>query len=684
MKKVIILLVSLAVFNAMNAQKLSITGTVTDSSGPLPGASVMVKGTNVGTQTDFDGKYSIVVNLGDILVFSFVGMQSQEKTAGKNSVIDVQLQSDHQLEEVVVIGYATSTRSATLSSSVRTIAPNQLSGQVAGVNIQGATGASPKVLIRGIASQKKNSPLVVVDGVPMQITSKQFKKLNKGDIKSVNVLKDKTASSIYGNRGSNGVIIISTNNDQYESEAYKPIKENEFKHVAFSPLSTFSIDVDKASYSNVRRFLNNGAKVPTDAVKIEELINYFNYNYKQPTDEHPFAIHTELANAPWDQESMLLKIGLQGKNINNDRIPASNLVFLIDVSGSMSDYNKLPLLKSAFKLLVAQLRKEDKVSIVVYAGAAGTILEGTSGSDKNTITTALENLEAGGSTAGGAGLKLAYSIAQKHFIKNGNNRVILATDGDFNVGLSSDTALERLITKKRDSDIFLTALGFGMGNYKDATLEILANKGNGNHAYIDTLQEANRILGEEFGGTLYTIAKDVKIQIEFNPAVVEAYRLIGYENRLLENEDFIDDTKDAGELGSNHSVTALYEVIPKGTRSKFLNAIGTLKYAKTTVNSSFKDELATVKFRYKQPTGDQSIELSHTVVNKSSEFAAASTNLRFATAVALFGMKLRKSKFLDSFKYQDIHTIAYQSKGNDPNGYRSEFLKLLKMAEVSN
>lgn len=685
MKKVVFLLVSFAVAFSINAQQKSISGIVTDGSGPLPGVSVVVKGTNIGTETDFDGKYSITANVGDKLVFSFVGLRSQEKIVGKKNVINVQLLADNVLDEVVVVGYATRTSKATVSSAVQTVSPDKLSGKVAGVSVNKNTGSTnSKVIIRGLASQKKNSPLVVVDGVPMNLNSKQFKKLNKKQIKSVNVLKDAAAASIYGSRGSNGVVIISTNNSQFESEAYKPIKENEFKHVAFSPLSTFSIDVDKASYSNVRRFINNGAKVPVDAVKIEELINYFNYNYQQPEDEHPFAIHTELASSPWDQESTLLKIGLQGKNINKDRIPASNLVFLIDVSGSMSDYNKLPLLKSAFKLLVSQLRMQDKVSIVVYAGAAGTILEGQGGDDKTTIIEALENLEAGGSTAGGQGIKLAYAIAQKHFIKNGNNRVILATDGDFNVGLSSDEAMEKLITKKRDSGIFLTALGFGMGNYQDAKLEILANKGNGNHAYIDTMQEANRILGEEFGGTLYTIAKDVKIQIEFNPATVEAYRLIGYENRLLENEDFIDDTKDAGELGSNHTVTALYEIIPKGKESKFLKAFGKLKYTNNNEGKQFSDELATVKFRYKEPDGTQSTELSHTIQNTQSAFQEASQDFRFATAVALFGMKLRNSKFLESFKYDDIHQIAYQSKGTDPNGYRNEFLKLLKMVEISN
>ncbi|MCK5678430.1 MAG: VWA domain-containing protein, partial [Flavobacteriaceae bacterium] len=460
--------------------------------------------------------------------------------------------------------------------------------------------------------------------------------------------------------------------------------ENQFEHVAFSPLSTFSIDVDKAAYSNIRRFINNGQTVPTDAVKIEEMINYFNYNYTQPIDEHPFSIQTELATSPWDNQTKIVKIGLQGKNIETNKIPASNLVFLIDVSGSMGDSNKLPLLKSAFKLLVKQLRNKDKVSIVVYAGAAGIVLKPTSGDDKNKILEALNNLEAGGSTAGGEGIELAYKIAQKNFIKNGNNRVILATDGDFNVGASSDKAMEDLIIEKRETGVFLTVLGFGMGNYKDSKLETLADKGNGNHAYIDTMQEAKRVLGTEFGGTLYTIAKDVKIQVEFNPKKVQAYRLIGYENRMLEDEDFKNDKKDAGELGSNHSVTALYEIIPVGVKSEYLKNIDALKYTNTKQNNDFNDELLTVKFRYKKPSKKTSIEMVHIVENNESTFENASTDFKFAVSVALFGMKLRKSKFAKKMNYNDIAEIANQSKGNDKNGYRSEFIRLVKLVEITN
>ncbi len=447
-----------------------------------------------------------------------------------------------------------------------------------------------------------------------------------------------------------------------------------------NPLSTFSIDVDKASYSNIRRFLNNGQKVPADAVKIEEMINYFDHNYAQPTGEHPFAIHTEVAKSPWNEGFEIVKIGLQGKKIDNKNFPASNLVFLIDVSGSMQNQNKLPLLKSAFKILVNQLRKKDRISIVVYAGAAGVVLKSTSGDKKEVIMAAINNLEAGGSTAGGQGIKLAYNIAENNFIKNGNNRIILATDGDFNVGISSNSDMEKLITEKRESGVFLTCLGFGMRNYKDSKLEILADKGNGNHAYIDTMQEAKKVLGTEFGGTIYTIAKDVKIQVEFNPQKVQAYRLIGYENRLLNDEDFIDDTKDAGELGSNHNVTALYEIIPKGIKSEYLKNIPKLKYSQTTAKTKYGDELLTVKFRYKKPDGKKSIEIVKIVKDQVSKFETASQDMQFTVAVASFGLKLRKSKYIKNIDFQSIANIAEGNTSMDKQGYKKEFVRLVNMA----
>ncbi|MCQ0112875.1 Ca-activated chloride channel family protein [Zhouia amylolytica] len=459
------------------------------------------------------------------------------------------------------------------------------------------------------------------------------------------------------------------------NESYAEIQENGFQQPKYKPLSTFSIDVDKASYSNMRRMINTGIKIPKDAIKTEELINYFNYSYTQPKGDVPFSIQTELNYAPWNKEHQLVKIGIQGKKIPLDNVPASNLVFLLDVSGSMHSRNKLPLLKSAFKLLVNQLRPQDRVSIVVYAGAAGMVLEPTSGKNKNKIMEALNKLEAGGSTAGGAGLELAYKIAEEHFIKRGNNRIILATDGDFNVGASSDKAMEELIEEKRKSGVYLTCLGFGMGNYKDSKLETLADKGNGNHAYIDSMQEAQRVLGTEFGGTIYTIAKDVKIQVEFNPTKVKAYRLIGYENRLLNDEDFKDDTKDAGELGSGHNVTALYEIIPSGIESKYLKDIDSLKYSSVKNDTHFSDELLTVKFRYKKPDGNKSKELVHSV---KTTLKAPSVDFSFTAAVAAWAMYLRESEYLNGMKKENIIELAQKSKGKDDDGYRAEFIRLMK------
>lgn len=466
------------------------------------------------------------------------------------------------------------------------------------------------------------------------------------------------------------------------TESYSKINENGFKDAQTSPLSTFSIDVDKASYSNMRRFITTGSLPPADAVRTEELINYFSYNYPQPTDNHPFSINTELTNCPWENQHKLLRIGLQGKKIATENLPASNLVFLIDVSGSMGEANKLPLVISAFKLLVNNLREKDHVAIVVYAGAAGVVLPSTKGSDKNKILEALNSLHSGGSTAGCEGIELAYKIAKENFIKKGNNRIILATDGDFNVGLSNENELENFITKKRNEGIYLTCLGFGMGNYKDSKIEILSDKGNGNYAYIDDMVEANKVFVNEFGGTLFTIAKDVKIQIEFNPAIVQSYRLIGYENRLLNNEDFKDDTKDAGELGSGHTVTALYEIIPVGVNSKFVPQADSLKYQVRKINkTSDNEEFATIKFRYKKPDGTKSIEMIHTIANLTQNFNKASENTRFAASIAMYGMLLTNSKFKGNSNYTDLIQLAKSAKGTDDEGYRSEFIRLANTAK---
>ena len=471
---------------------------------------------------------------------------------------------------------------------------------------------------------------------------------------------------------------------QPNTEDYEGLDENTFQEATQNPLSTFSIDVDAASYSNMRRFINNGQNPPKDAVRIEEMINYFNYDYKQPTGQDPFSINTEIAPAPWNEKHQLVHIGLQGKVIPTENLPASNLVFLLDVSGSMFAQNKLPLLKSGLKMLVDQLRDEDKVSIVVYAGAAGCVLPPTSGKEKDKIIEALQNLKAGGSTAGGAGIELAYKIAKENFMKEGNNRIILATDGDFNVGASSNEAMEDLIEKKRKEGVFLTVLGFGMGNYKDSKMEILADKGNGNYAYIDNILEAKKVLVNEFGGTLFTIAKDVKIQVEFNPANVTAYRLIGYENRKLNNEDFNNDKKDAGELGSGHTVTALYEIIPKGVDSYF-KPIDDLKYQKNepkTEKLTYGDELLTVKFRYKAPDEEVSQLIVKTVENTITALDKTSDNFRWSAAVATYGMLLKDSDYLEKGDYQLVTDLAKSAKGKDENGYRIEFIKLVESSSM--
>jgi Ca-activated chloride channel family protein len=471
----------------------------------------------------------------------------------------------------------------------------------------------------------------------------------------------------------------------FSREGYDNISENKFLKTKDNPLSTFSIDVDAASYSNIRRFLNNGQLPPAGAVRIEEMVNYFNYTYPQPANKEPFSINTEIADAPWNKDHKLVLIGLQGKKIPTQNLPSSNLVFLIDVSGSMSGPNRLGLVKSSLKMLVDQLRQEDKVSIVVYAGAAGLVLTPTNGLDKTKIKDAIDNLEAGGSTAGGAGIKLAYKTAKENFVKGGNNRVILCTDGDFNVGVSSNDELVTMVEEERKSGVFLTVLGYGMGNYQDSKMQLLADKGNGNHAYIDGISEAKKVLVNEFGGTLFTIAKDVKLQVEFNPAKVQGYRLIGYENRMLAKEDFNDDKKDAGELGSGHTVTALYEVIPVGVKSEFMKDVDPLKYQSSPEpfsETNHQDEIMTVKFRYKAPDGDVSKLIEHPVNDDRKALASTSDNFRFAAAVAQFGMLLRDSEFKSASSYSDVIKLAAAAKGKDDEGYRAEFVRLVESAQL--
>jgi Ca-activated chloride channel family protein len=473
----------------------------------------------------------------------------------------------------------------------------------------------------------------------------------------------------------------SYNTDQpaMNTDEFTSIQENIFHQPSHQPLSTFSIDVDVASYAILRKHLVLGQLPPTQAIRIEEMINYFIYDYPEPAGTEPFSIFTEATECPWNEQHRLLMVGIQGKNIPVEQLPPANLVFLVDVSGSMESPDKLPLVQSAFRRLTNQLRPQDRVSVVVYAGAAGLVLPSTPGTQKEKILAAIDKWKAGGSTAGGAGIELAYQVARENFVEGGNNRIILTTDGDFNVGTSSTAALEELIVKKRETGIFLTVLGFGSGNLKDSRMETLADKGNGNYAYIDNLREAEKVLVQEFGGTLFTIAKDVKIQLEFNPVTVAGYRLIGYENRVLRSEDFKDDKKDAGELGSGHTVTALYEIIPAGTESDFLKPVDDLKFSKVAPNRNINDKnIAHLKLRYKEPEGEVSRQFDQMVNNEILKGNQVSENLRFAASVASFGLILRDSEFKGNASLNRTLEMAENSMKFDPHGYRREFTELVR------
>jgi Ca-activated chloride channel family protein len=463
----------------------------------------------------------------------------------------------------------------------------------------------------------------------------------------------------------------------FNTETYDRISDNQWRNAASSPLSTFSADVDTASYSNIRRFLNLGQAPPKDAVRIEELINYFSFNYPDPREGRPFSVTTAIGDCPWNPKHRLALVGLQARRIDATHIPPRNLVFLIDVSGSMIDPRKLPLVKASLAMLAPNLTEKDRVAIVVYAGNTGLVLPSTSGSDTPTILDALRRLEGGGSTNGGAGLMLAYKVAQDHFIKGGVNRVILATDGDFNVGVTDQGSLQRLVEEKRASGVALSVLGYGMGNVKDSTMVKLADAGNGNYAYIDSLAEAQKVLVEQAGGTLVTVAKDVKLQIEFNPRVVGAYRLIGYEKRILEAQDFNNDRKDAGEIGAGHSVTALYELIPAGQPMEGVS-IDPLKYQTTQVAATAPHgEAMTVKIRYKAPDGDVSTLMTTAVADRTQSIP----ELGFAAAVVEFGMLLRDSEFKGASSFSEALALAQRFKGDDPHGHRAEFIRLIGAAE---
>jgi Ca-activated chloride channel homolog len=642
-----LLLIFLSAFRHVNT--FTISGKVTDEEGhALSGVMVTVKETKAYTTTDAAGFFSLQVKSDRVtLVITSHGFDTREfKVSNDGKPLTISLKSAvNSLQEVVVTGHATQRRQSVTGSvskvSAETITVNKaqqnlpnlnqpLAGKVAGVHVTG--------------NGRHKAPHHQPD-------------------------QDQGAQR-------HGYF-------QHDREGYASITENRFLASTENPLSTFSIDVDAASYSNVRRFLQTGAMPPAGAVRIEEMINYFKYDYPQPKNEYPFSINTEMAECPWNTQHKLVMIGLQGRQLSTENLPPSNLVFLVDVSGSMDEENKLPLVKSSMKLLVDQLRPQDKVAMVVYAGSAGLVLPPTSGANKATIKAAIDKLEAGGSTAGGAGITLAYSTAKENYLKEGNNRVILCTDGDFNVGVSSDDELVRLIEEERKSGVFLTVLGYGTDNYQDSKMQQLANKGNGNHAYIDNIREAKKVLVNEFGGTLFTIAKDVKLQIEFNPTKVQAYRLIGYENRMLNKEDFNNDLKDAGELGSGHTVTALYEVIPVGVQSSFIEKVDALKYQPNSRRNEppATDEIMTIKFRYKNPSENKSRLIEHPVLDRHVPLANTSDNFRFAAAVASAGMLLRNSEFKQNASYEQVWKLAKDALGNDAEGYRSEFLNLVRNAQ---
>ena len=601
-----ILLFCFLFIGSLYAQEYEVTGKVTDvSNNPLPGVSVLIKGTTQGVSTDFDGKYTIKVKNGDILEFSSLGMKTKQVKVNGQKVINVVLEEDNvALQEVVVTSYETAKRRDVTSSSIR---------------------------IRG-------------------------------------------AGSVSGNYGTKNGYTLNTSR-----ETYKAIDEGGFKKTAKDPVTTFSADVDRASYSNVRRMLNYGQKPHKDAVRIEELINYFDYNYTPPAEgsKTPLNATTTLSSCPWNPDNYLLRIGLQAKKIDLTKAPPSNIVFLIDTSGSMDEPNKMPLLKASFKLLLDNLRPEDRIAIVVYASQTGIALPSTSAKEKEKISKVIDDLVASGSTAGGAGLQTAYEVAEKNFLPKGNNRIILATDGDFNVGISSRDELQRLVEEKRNNGIYISVLGYGMGNYRDDMVETIANKGNGNYAYIDNLTEAKKVLVNEFGGTLYTVAKDVKLQLEFNPQYVKEYRLVGYENRTLANEDFEDDKKDAGEIGAGHTVTALYELIPaKGATTDGL------RYQKQ-VKEGFANELAFLKIRYKDPVvkDAKSVEESTPIPFTLTDFTQTDDDYRFAAAVAEWGMLLRNSKYKAKSSYKQVIDLAKNATGKDEEGYRKEFIRLVELSE---
>jgi Ca-activated chloride channel family protein len=608
----------------------AVAGRVTDTAGaPLAAAAVRIAALRVGTVTRADGSYRLVIPAGRL-----------RAGAGQRYTVTASR-----------VGMEPRSRTVTLAAGV-TVTQNFVL-QAAALSLEG-------VVVNGVAAGQAQD--LTSRGAPAEAGTYE--------LSAVEAPRARPAPPMPSQARTRG---------DFNTENYAAIDESPFLAVRGNPLSTFSIDVDRASYSNVRRFLRAGQAPPKDAVRIEELLNYFPYAYPEPRGEHPFSVVAEVGPAPWNPNHRLVHVGLQGRHVDTRELPASNLVFLVDVSGSMMSPNKLPLVKDALRMLVEQLRPQDRVSLVVYAGNAGLVLDATPGDRKNEILEAIGRLEAGGSTAGGAGIRLAYEVARRNFRRGGNNRVVLATDGDFNVGASSDAEMFRLIEEKRREGTFLTVLGFGMGNLKDSRLEGLADKGNGNYAYIDDREEARKTLVSEFGGTLFTIAKDVKLQVEFNPARVAAYRLIGYENRALRNEEFDDDRRDAGDMGAGHSVTALYEIVPVGARMDVEAETPSLRYQRVdpTPRTGMRGEVAFVKLRYKLPSSETSRLFSQAVLDPGPG-VRGSTDFRFSSAVAGFGMLLRDSRFKGSATVDGMLELARGSLGEDRQGYRRDFVALVE------
>lgn len=670
MKKTFILSALMTIASlATVVDKGSISGIVYDDSGlPLIGATVVLYKDKVlveGTITDIDGKY-IFSNLeaGTYEVdVTYVGYDAS-KVAGViigkegNKEVNIEMEAAAVLDEVVVAGYGVRSKIKNLFKrkkqieSLPTKSISALAGTLAGVSVD-KTG---NVSVRG---SRQETTFYYVDGVRVDSPSAMYEdKYDQEELSS--------------------------------TEGYDKPEENAFVSPLTESHSTFSLDVDKASYSNIRRMITYGQQPPPASVRVEEMVNYFEYDYKEPTGEHPIVVHQNLTTCPWNKEHQLLHLSAKAKEIDTELLPPSNLVYLVDVSGSMSQRNKLPLVIKSLKLLVEQLRPQDRVAIVTYAGQAGVALPSTSAADKSTIIAGLERLKSGGSTAGAEGIKTAYKIAKDNFIKGGNNRVILATDGDFNVGVNSAAGLEKLIEKKRKTGIFLSILGFGTGNYQDHKMQTLATKGNGNHAYIDSYSEAKKVFVKEFSGTLFTVAKDVKIQIEFNPAHVQSYRLIGYENRMLAKEDFNDDTKDAGEVGAGHTVTAIYEIIPPGSESEFSASVTDeeIKNSRAGKQADVNQALGYIKCRYKQPDGDKSIKFEDRISAIVEPIEKLDEDLQFSVAVAEFGLNLGQSKYLKTSDLNSCLVRATNSIGPDKEGYRNEFVELvqeyLSMTAVAN